>query len=417
MQKFPRSVTSITVAATLLRLALVQFRNFGFPPGWGGEMVAIASALADGRGFSDAYGPNTGLTAQAPPAYPFLLSLIFRVLGGSTVEAGEIALYLNALLSAGITLLVFRLAEKLFDRRVGILAAALWAFWPLVGHTEARYTWNTSLYALLFTVLVRVGLTLQPGSTRRWVAYWLLAGITVLVDTSAVVFVFLFAGWQLVFHERRPLRWLVAALVLLAVVAPWMFRNWLVFGRPVLRSNLGLELSRGISDEDFARTDYKIRLPNRDPEELARYRRLGEIAYMDDRFEQVRQYVSANPVAYVRRAARRFVAYWAGNAEVDYVYWPAGRLVLFKHVLYVLPALCALGGLFVLRRSSAVVLLAGVLTLCPLVYYFTYTSVRYRAPLEPLLAALAAGFLSVVWTRLSEAWGVARGPRPSSPAS
>jgi 4-amino-4-deoxy-L-arabinose transferase-like glycosyltransferase len=391
-------VIYLVLAAGLLRLALVQFRNLGFPRGWGGEMTAIATALAQGRGFADVYGEPTGPTALCPPAYPWLLSLIFRGLG-PTVDAGMVALYLNVLFSAAATLIVFRLGDELFERRAGVLAAALWAFWPLVGHTEARYLWNTSLYVLLATTVVGWTLSMRRGSAREWTAFWILAGITVLVDSSALVLLFVCALWVSIFRERRPRRWLLAALVVSSLLAPSLVRNQLVLGRFVLRSNLGLELARGISDRDFELTDFHSSLPNRDPAEMRRFREVGEIAYMDEKFQAVRQYVAAHPGAYLRLAARRFVAFWAGNTSLDYLYWPARRFLPLKHALYLLPALCALGGVIELRRSPARWLMCGLLGLIPLVYYFTIDPIRYRAPIEPLIAALAAGFLSASWSR------------------
>ena len=51
------------------------------------ETGNIAFALSQGTGFSNLFRQNTGPTAWLPPVYPFVLSLIFRLLGAFTIRS------------------------------------------------------------------------------------------------------------------------------------------------------------------------------------------------------------------------------------------------------------------------------------------------------------------------------------------
>jgi hypothetical protein len=125
-------------------------------------------------------------------------------------------------------------------------------------------------------------------------------------------------------------------------IAPWLVRNALVFGRLIpVKSNLAYELwqsqclgSGGVlhgfpghpmSEDNFERRDHA---------------RLGEIAYLDRKWELFRQAVRENPLDFLQRAANRFLA--ATLVYVPFNAWDKERYpwrVRWTRVVYPLPFL------------------------------------------------------------------------------
>ena len=109
------------------------------------ETGNIALALSQGEGFSNLFRQHTGPTAWIPPVYPFLLSLIFRVLGPFTLSSFFAAVFINALFSAATTFPLFHLAQKVAGRTVAIITAWFWVALPAGIMMPFEWIWDTSL--------------------------------------------------------------------------------------------------------------------------------------------------------------------------------------------------------------------------------------------------------------------------------
>jgi len=100
--------------------------------GWGDEpdYHRHASDIAVGRGFLT---PNGEPTAARPPLYPIVLAGVYRVFGPSHA-AGRI---FQMVLGAGVVLLTYLVAKKLFSSDVGLVAAAFVAANPSLIYLSA----------------------------------------------------------------------------------------------------------------------------------------------------------------------------------------------------------------------------------------------------------------------------------------
>ncbi len=183
-----------------------------------------------------------------PPAYPFFLAAIYAITGGSPLGARALQMVLGLV----NVWLAFRLGRALFDRTVGLLAAAGMAC-----------TW-TLLYfegELQAPVLL---VTLALSSALVWLRWWhrggwllsvgtgLLLGVSALARPNALVLVpvvWLWALW-VVRGRRLPGRLrstlLGMPLGVLVAIAPTTIRNYVVAGDFVLiTSNGGVNLYIG----------------------------------------------------------------------------------------------------------------------------------------------------------------------------
>jgi 4-amino-4-deoxy-L-arabinose transferase-like glycosyltransferase len=390
----------IALVAWILRLMLLVVKCPGLPAFWGGEMASVASALARGEGFSSPYWIATGATAIVPPVYPFFLSLVFRIFGIHTDLSGQVIFFLGACFSALVTVPIFLIGRRSFGLATGWIGAVLWALYPLSGFSEVLYNWDSAFFALLLALFFWAALEMKASRTMwTWCGFGLLAGLTVLTETVALLFVVAVLVYVTLKEQMKCQKVLIAFAAVLIVTVPWTLRNSLVFGQPVfLRTNLGLELYRGLSENDFANITDPRRLPGRDPVEMASYRELGEIAYMQTKLSTVLTFIAQHPAQYSVRTIKRALAFWAGDAYVVTIYWFFGRFAVAKHMLYSILSVLALFGLgFGMYRRLGSCWLFLFLTLThPLIYYFSSRSARYRAPMEPELVVLSAFALAQV---------------------
>ena len=394
------AIWGIFIIACLTRLTVVTLKQPAFNGRWGGEMAAIAASLASGEGFSSPYGGNTGPTAFEPPTYPFVLSYIFRLFGIYSPASAQVALVLGSILSAAVCFPLLKLGSRISSREMGVLACAFWALWPLAGYTDALFIWNTSLSVLLVTWFLAWLLALEQDSDRSrqsWLGFGLLTGFLILSEPSALTIIGVCFLWLFVrlVQRRRSIGILLAASIVAAIPpGVWVLRNTLVFHQFVfVRSGLGLQLAVSTIEREMDSAAPLVSLPNRDPREFQRYQELGELAYMDVRKQEAFAWIKAHPHEYARKVAQRIAGFWTGTKFIESHYWIYRRFNLLKHVICTLPCVGAIIGMLVLtqRKQYALFwLFLAIVTAYPLVYYFTYVELRYRAPIDPLLLALTA---------------------------
>jgi hypothetical protein len=200
-------------------------------------------------------------------------------------------------------------------------------------------------------------------------------------------------GWR----RGARSRFAVAALAAGLTVAPWVVRNYLVFGRFIpVKSNLAYELyqsqclqPRGIL-QGFPGHPYGSSGPER-----REYKRVGEMAYLDRKWGLFYEALEADPLDFVRRVGNRFLA-----ATVEYVPFNRDEKIRYPwkfwltRVTYPLPFACLLFLLAMapwrpLAPAQWIVIGAYLLYLFPYVIISFYD--RYKFP---VLAAEAA---FIVW--------------------
>lgn len=201
--------------------------------------------LLEGQGYTQdsvrglSYKRETwGPEIARPPGYALFLAMVYGVLGHHPILAGLLQLLLDAL----IAVIVCLLAHMLSGRTGALLAGVLYA-------VNLR---TTSLAALimsegLFTpLLVLVALALVFGFESRRLR-WFVA-LAILIASAAYVrpvamyvplFVlpaFMWSAWTS--DRRSPIWWTLTCLLVLLLLAPWVWRNHRVTGHAMF-STLG----------------------------------------------------------------------------------------------------------------------------------------------------------------------------------
>jgi hypothetical protein len=256
-----------------------------------------------------------------------------------------------------------------------------------------------SLTAFLFSWILVLTLRMRnigdpsantdSATTRRWALFGLLWGVITLSSASVAIFLPCCGLWILkgAGSLRRQLpRVLLAALLCVACLVPWMVRNARAFHHFIpMRTNFGAELEMG-NDPDLKGT--VVGSPVALPQEEAFYDRVGEYAYGRIRGRQALERIRRHPGAFLRLSLRRFYFFWADVPHAtrrgeEWTEYARGLNFQFASITGVLGLLLALR-----RRIPAAPLFAMAFLVIPFVYYFVFVQARFRHPLEPLIAIL-----------------------------
>lgn len=214
----------------------------------------IAVNLLEGHGFSLQAGPPYRPDSVRTPLYPAFVALVYTAAG----PRPEAAVPVQAALDALTALLVGVVVARLAGTRRGVVAAAAYAVMP--GQirmanalmTETVLAFCLALATLLFTGIAAGGAArARPAGRRLALAAGcgLMLGLAVLCKPNVVALPAVYAlgaAWAARAAGRRAaIR--AGALVLsgaLLVMVPWVARNWLVFGRPMLSTAFQDNLAR-----------------------------------------------------------------------------------------------------------------------------------------------------------------------------
>jgi hypothetical protein len=403
----------VVLIAFLARIAiLIVGKTYIFPENWPGayETGNIAAAMAETGTFSSPFGTDTGPTAWIMPGYPFLLALIFKVFGTYSISSAFVALVLDCIASALTVIPIFFMTNQLYDRKSALVAAALFCFYPpSLWHATGRI-WDATLFTMMSLFLLNFLMTIEKTWTLKTS---MLAGLlfgSIAIFKVIILALYPFVSIRILVQKSIRLKVRLQqigllTLMILLVLSPWMWRNYLVFGRPLLRSNFGLELKLGNNSgsEAYMQTHGRGKIEMHHPiikkDELEKYRKMGELAYTTFAGNEALAFIRTHPDDFVQLTIQRILYFWVRDLDLikgfDGHFGIRSKKSAFTTVIYILPLpFMLLGIIIALRSQRPAGILISYLILFPLVYYITHVRQRYRFPVEPVMLIFAAGGLS-----------------------
>ena len=398
--------------AIILRLLLLQAYGGLLAFHNGGEASNVALAVASGRGFADAFFPGQGPTAHLLPASPLIAAGIFAALGKTAVVNVALCIWALAqsLVSYALLLLLFRRLGWPSSAALGAIAAlCLLPVFPKEEVIFFRY-WEGALAvclaALSMLLIVRMDTTGSQNAALRWQGC-ALAALTFFISPPVGLGIYVAWTVALAFRAsvRDAIRWcLTAACCVAVVLGPWVVRNHLALGRPILlRDNLGLELALGnnplsaqarTAEEQAEAYDRALKSMHpyhrgMDPDAFAAAG--GEVAYSASLGAAAMSWIAAHPVAFAQLCQRHLLQFFApGPWQLDLYGSPgfARERSLLLSLTGLLGLLELARGLWLRRRGYAV-LTAFVVTVS-LPYALVQPIPRYTYLLYGILCFLAA---------------------------
>lgn len=415
----------IFTAAFVVRILYILLAHtFKVRPGedhfeFGWEMGRIGRSLATGHGYGNPFTGMTGPTAWVPPGYTVLVGGVFKVFGVYSRLSAFVLLSINSLLSAWTAVLCYEIGLRCFGRRNALWSGWLWALYPAAMQYAVRWIWEMSATAFLFAAVIVLTLRMrgvgdkepQEQTAQQWAGFGLLWGAIAMVNPSPLTMLPVLALYALTAPVRpntdvssrperreverpavpilrtRLVKATIAAVLFLAVIAPWTARNYAVFHRFIpLRDNFGAENYEGNSDWStgfpWGRT-----VPLENHRILAEYTRLGEPAWCAGRAAKASAWISTHRARFLQLSLKRAWMYWAG---VPKSVEEAGVLEYFRLASFQFLSLCGVMGaaLALARKKPAAWVFAAAFLLLPLPYYMVTVQARFRHTLEPLICVL-----------------------------
>ena len=365
---------------------------------FGAEVCSIAESIVEGRGYSTPFYLHSGPTSWIAPLYPYTMALLFRIFGVWSDASALVMIWLQCLMAAATGISICILGTRTLGAKVGFWSAWIWAVSPIFFRWPVSWIWDFTASALLVSVTMLFTLdAAEQGTTKSWLrlgAIWGLTALTNPAPLSVMPVTFLYAGYA---NYKAGQKWIrpfvYSAALFVAIISPWLVRNYVVFQRPVfLRSNYWFEFHLG--NYHFSNgIGFSGKHPNNNRKVLLQYLNWGEPRFIDyykkDSFDFIREY----PAEFLDLTLHRTWWYWDGTS-LDY-YGPPEWWVPWK--FWPLSLLGWLGFLFVLtRRPRGWLLFSALLLIYPIPYYLAYPSVKYRHAIEPELLLLAVYLAFVV---------------------
>lgn len=160
------------------------------------------------------------------PGYPLFVAAIYRVFGESHLAVALV----QALLFAGLTVVVFALTSRLSSERVGLAAAAFTALFPPLPYYGALVMTELFCTVLVTTALWTAVRAIQENRVRDYAATGALLGWAALTRPTFVLFPFvLVACVAAALARRRDVRrvwrcgWMIGVFAI--VLSPWFAYN------------------------------------------------------------------------------------------------------------------------------------------------------------------------------------------------
>ncbi|HEX7184287.1 MAG TPA: glycosyltransferase family 39 protein [Thermoanaerobaculia bacterium] len=391
-----RWLAGILFAGLLLRLVWV----LAFPAPQtsdAGTYFALGAKLARGESYVT---PLSGTRAEWPPGLPLLLAATFRLVGIGRAAV----ILLNLALFAGLLLATDVLARRLAGEGPARFATLLLAFWPNL-ITSSGIANKEAVAALALTLSFVLYLAGQDARSAglRWLSRagaGSALGLATLAQPAIVLLPAAFVAADVA--GGTPLRraapsWglLVAGMAL--VIAPWIFRNERVLGRPVLATNGGAVFYR--ANNPVATGGFGLGERRMD--------HMGELEASDTGYRWGLEWIRENPGDFLALSVRKQILFLGDDAVG--VYETLKRGLGMGGALYAGLKLLACGWwwavwLLILlglagRRTRGTVPAGLLLLLFAFLYVWAIDSVfesgsRHHVPLAGAIAVLASLSLS-----------------------
>ena len=396
------TVILLVLLALVLRVAVALF----WAPQLTGDALdylRLAGGLVRGEGLIDVAGRPT---SWRPPLYPALIAPFVALSAHVGMETAQMALRLvQAVVSSLSVALVYYIAWSIFGRGVALVAGLLTTVSVVqvaaVSHllTETVFVMMLLLALALLTWAERDG---EPSGEKRrsrlgYLGAGLVLGAAALLRGVLLPFPFVVAGFLVVLgaladEEKPRLRGGGRAVLILVgfvvAVGPWTMRNYGVHGSFVpVSTQGGATLYAGNHPPD----GYIMGLMA-DDERTRRAEGMSEVEASRYLAAMTLRDWSEEPGEAVRLAVLKMLYFWTPE---DWEILPGEGVF---NPTYAFIALWACVGAVLLSRRpgrSGDFMRRGWAVWLPVVYFvfialIFYGSPRFRIPVEPLLAILAA---------------------------
>ena len=383
----------------------------------------LAIRVLEGHGFTfgELWWPITPAgepTAHWSFLYTLYLVVVYKVFGVYPIAARIFQAVLVGVLHPYLT---WRIGEKMFGHKIGLIAAgitALYAYYIYYSAalmTEAFYI--TGILISLFLSIKLAESSAKQQDLKLGIALGISIGITVILRQVFLLFVPFLILWILIsrFIRTRSLpivSMIVSFALILLFILPISMYNQNRFGRFVLlNTNSGYAFFWG--NHPIYGTHFVPILPSGTYEELIppEVRHLDEAALDQELLRRGIQFIKDDPQRYILLSLSRIPSYFMFWYSPDSTLWSNFFRIISFGVVF---PFMIFGLILGIKRISSedngqllelLISPQGLLLIFALVYsgvhILTWTLIRYRLPVDAILIPFAGLALSDIVQRLS----------------
>ena len=368
------------------------------------EYEEMAQNMLDGKGL---YYSNLGIKYYGGigPGFPLMCYGVYKLFGHNPLYIIFIQIVVTSLLIIPVALI----ARRIFDEKTAVLAGFLVGLHPALIVYAACKVHKMNIYSFLFILLAYLFLRLKEDPRlSRFIILGIVAGITMLVRVTGVVFIFFGLIWfYWVSRERAGYKIKAIALFLLIfflTLIPWQIRNYAVFGKPVLlRTNQWGALWYGNipgSKGCLYGEDGSVNVDNITATLPPEFFKMDEIKQNDYLKALTIGYFREDPGAFITRIIKKVYYFWYFSPYQGSLY-PKLWMRLYKiYYLFILtPAIFSIIYSFLFLKKGNKQEMALILALflgLTMVHSLYFVEARHRWTIEPLLLIFTANGLLVI---------------------
>ena len=178
-------------------------------------------------------------TAFKLPGYTLLLAGIYHIFGASYA----VAAVFNAIIGVACTYLIYVLAGYFLPNRLSLVCALAYSLWPSFLIVYVPKLFVETIYGLfILLILIRMVILFRETSFRNVMIFSILVGMSLYFRPALV----LLPGALLIICVMNRVSLLKtflficsSVLIMLAILLPWVIRNYLVFDEFVILGTFG----------------------------------------------------------------------------------------------------------------------------------------------------------------------------------
>jgi len=395
-------LTSFIICSFLIKIVLIiKYKNLLTLDSDDLNYIKSAVVLVK-KGFFVFHNYNEP-TVFITPLYPLFLASIFKIFGYGMLGFQAVRI-VQAVLSSITVLLIFLTARKLFNDKIGLVAAFLVSFYlpniVTVGYMLTETLFTTLLCLLIYLSIIFVEV---PSKIKFFIlgAIW---GIAVLCRPTVALFPILMFIYILIHNKYKIITVIkfgvIMGLSFSMILAPWWIRNYQDY-----KQFIPLAASSGNPMLQGTYLEYK-----QTPQTISYYK-LGKNAFETDKSE-----VNLAKKRITNGFGEDFWGYlrWYTIGKTYFLwmtifYWKQyfGITPYQVYLFHCIILLGFIGGIIALYRKFATYFLPiSVIVYFNIVHCITMAFDRYAFPLLPILSIFSAYLIVNTFTFLQKSMSI-----------
>jgi len=385
----------IILTAILARITAVLISGDKLVYGDEFQYIKIAKNLIH-NGFYGLDAPD----AYRPPLYSFFIAALFFISHDSIVFAKII----QAIVGGIALIFLFGIGEIIFDKRISLLAGALYAFYPLLIYLTTALFPQTILCFLLFGSVYILLKIRNDNNILLFLSGGIFIGLIFLL-VPPYAFLFLFFIYYAIIGKTINFKKIILNIIMLffstsIFVLPWLIRNNKLTGQIGYIADTGiLNLWLGnnptakaqhftISPEAYYGKEYKLML------------KIKQINFLKN---ESFYWIKTNPIKFFKISIHKFLKFYSPYGMSTN---PKGAKMGMHGIIIAISyiPILFLGIISVVlsttkHMKNSCFLMLFIFFITGFIYSLFITSIRFRIPLDGLMIVLASFSIVFIWDK------------------